>query len=219
MTRVLEQEELMQESNSLKEYNEISKVSQFKSFFVNELKANIHSSTKMLDIGCGPCNYYDSLVELYPETEIHGLDGSQEMLTIATDNVPADANVKLLNVKIPSNSLVANEYDAIISSFALHHITNPNDFWNCVKTQGKKNSKFFILDLLHVDEESVDETVSATAPTDKQYFNADYRASLLSAFTLEEIQQQLKDNNLTAETKITDFSNNLKIVTIFGELK
>lgn len=78
---------------------------------------------KVLDVGCGPGNASKLLVELNKEFKILGIDLSTEMVNRARANV-VSPNVQFLVGDIRDMNLMGEEYNAVIASFCLPHLSN-----------------------------------------------------------------------------------------------
>jgi 2-polyprenyl-3-methyl-5-hydroxy-6-metoxy-1,4-benzoquinol methylase len=78
---------------------------------------------KVLDVGCGPGNAAKLLAESHKEFEILGIDLSTEMINRARTNV-VSTRVNFSVGDIRNLNLKGTEYDAVLASFCLPHLTN-----------------------------------------------------------------------------------------------
>ncbi len=76
---------------------------------------------RILDIGCGPGNVEALLLEDERVFQITGIDLSSELLKIARKHTPA---VEYVLGDIRALPFASSEYDAVIASFCLPHLTD-----------------------------------------------------------------------------------------------
>lgn len=160
----------------------------------------LFSGEKVLDLGCGTADVIVRFAQTYPEVFITGIDGAQAMLEIGIRIIKSRGlshRVKLLRRLLPDAGLSEITYDAVISNSLLHHLNDPLIIWNTIKQCARNGAPIFVMDLLRPDSiEKAGEFVkqyTADAPLTLQ---EDFFNSLLAAYTIEEIQQQLKAVNL-----------------------
>lgn len=160
---------------------------------------------KLIDLGCGTGDYMHALMKQYPELKITGYDGSETMLN--------KARAKLLNVVCSNFSDITDSADMVISTNTLHHIHYPDVFWNTAK---QISNNVLVMDLVRPKNESTARyIVDLLAPTDHAIFKTDFYNSLLAAFSIEELQDQIKDTNL--KLKIEGDPDWLQVVLIYGQ--
>lgn len=82
----------------------------------------LEKAARVVDLGCGPGNSTELLVERFPEAEVIGLDSSPEMLDAAQKRLPqvtfVEANVETWSPEAPVDLLYAN---ATFQWVADHH--------------------------------------------------------------------------------------------------
>lgn len=193
MPRVLETE-VMNEPLQVEAYSEFDKTPLI-DIYVSKL--NINSAGTVLDIGCGSGDYFSSLTAAYPNVLFTGIDASINMLEKAKNKITA--NVTLENRNIPDLT-ITKKYDGIISSMLLHQLANPSVLWDTVKQVGKEGTRVLIMDMVRVeDQETRTAILNAYASEDKfKQFRIDFDNSMKAAFTVSEVEQQLKEANLTS---------------------
>ena len=99
---------------------------------------------------------------------------------------------------LPGLPFKSKIFDGIISNSLLHHLPNPNVLWEEIKHFGKSGSAVFIMDLLRPDlPQKAKELVEQYSGNEPPILKEDFYNSLLAAFTLDEIKEQLKNANLT----------------------
>lgn len=106
---------------------------------------------KILDIGCGTGTFAKILKEKFPCAKITCLDFAQNMIEVAKD--------KLTDFKDDINFLVGdfnnldikNEYNVVVSSFALHHIQTDSEkikLYKNIYNSLRQNGVFFTADIV-----------------------------------------------------------------------
>jgi len=110
-----------------------------------------NTSIKILDIGCGTGTFAKILKEKFPHAKITCLDFAKNMIEVA--------KAKLINYKEDVDFLVGdfndlnikNEYDVIVSSFALHHIQTDSEklqLYKNIYEALNKNGVFLTADIV-----------------------------------------------------------------------
>lgn len=179
-------------------------------FYQGYLAAKKLVPNSILDIGCGPGDITKIFADIHPDTPITGIDTSSEMLALAQER----DNLKFKQVSITD---INEHYDRVISSLALHHFTDPMEFWNGVKQVNPRD--VYIVDLIRPDtEERVEELVNEKSYSTE--FKKDFENSLRSAFTIEEINTQLKEARLDLTViEIDQYNLGMDLVLITGIMK
>jgi trans-aconitate methyltransferase len=79
---------------------------------------------RLLDLGCGDGRLTELLLAVYPGTQAVCVDFSEMMLAGAAERLGTSAVVVRhdLTQPLPSTGPIAGSYDAVVSSFALHHL-------------------------------------------------------------------------------------------------
>ena len=164
----------------------------FQETFGHNLKGHV------LDIGCGNADITIRFAKAYPDCMIDGIDGSASMLSFgrkALSNEPVNIQNKILLIKgiVPNIKLHHLDYDVIISNSLLHHLHNPDVLWQFIKSYGTKGTKIFVGDLLRPSSpEKAREIVALYAKNEPEILQRDFYNSLLAAFKISEIEEQLK---------------------------
>jgi SAM-dependent methyltransferase len=167
---------------------------------------------KIIDLGCGTGEYLLALENKYPDLSIIGFDGSEPMIQLARAIVEHHgSNVCVHHMEFKDIDTTA---DCIISTNTLHHLHDPTVFWDCVKRTAQQ---VFVMDLVRPKSTVVARYIVDTlAKNESDEFKFDYYNSLLAAFSLEELTDQIKDTNLTIT--IEGDPNFLQVVIIHGIL-
>lgn len=150
------------------------------------------SHGKIIDLGSGPGQLLVALKDAYPNLTIVGYDGSYEMVKVAQNIVAGKASV--------IHSLfdqIIDTADCVMSSNTLHHIHNPSTFWDSIK---RISSRCLVFDLVRPRTvEHAKQIVDFYAPGESEVFKTDFYNSLLAAFSVEELEEQIKGTNLKLE--------------------
>lgn len=78
----------------------------------------------LMDIGAGTGLFSEMVLQKYPLAHIELIDISNEMLQMAKQRLVAYPNVRTTKININDVHLANNQYDAVISSLAIHHLTD-----------------------------------------------------------------------------------------------
>lgn len=151
----------------------------------------------VLDLGCGPADITCRFARAYQNCFIHGIDGSEPMLhcgrRIIEKCMDIKDHIELIHGILPKAKLPREKYDVIISNSLLHHLSNPYVLWDAVKRYAVSNAPIFIKDLKR--PESPDEAraiVEKYSGKEPDILKRDFYNSLLAAFEVDEIVEQLK---------------------------
>ena len=158
-------------------------------------------AARVLDLGCGPADILLRFARAHPQARLHGLDGSEAMLEFGRRALQQQpelaARVQLSCECLPSERLPAAAYDAVISNSLLHHLWQPKVLWRTVRQCGRSGAAVVIMDLHRPDTpqevERLVETYAADAP---QVLQRDFRNSLFAAFSVDEVEHQLREAGL-----------------------
>ena len=199
MQRTLESEVMDKEENVLAYASaDFSSVNQR---FVDDLIKNYSHIKNVLDLGCGPADIPIRLAQALSKVHITAIDASKKMIDSAKQSITKarlNNKIMLLQSSLPGLPFKPKTFDAIISNSILHHLPDPNILWEEVKHLGKGKSVVFIMDLLRPDSPAkAREIVEQYSANEPLILKEDFYNSLLAAFTLDEIKEQLQKADLT----------------------
>ena len=169
--------------------------------FVDDLIKKYPDIKIILDLGCGPADIPIRLAQALPKVHITAIDASKKMIEsakVAVKKAKLNKHITLIQAYLPGIPFKSKTFDAIISNSILHHLPNPNVLWEEIKKLGKSGSAVFVMDLLRPDSPAkAKEIVKQYSGNEHPVLKEDFYNSLLAAFTLDEIKEQLKKANLT----------------------
>ena len=149
----------------------------------------------VIDLGCGPGNLTIRLAEALPEVSFTAVDGSAPMIALARAAVNRsglDGRVTLLQERLRALPLAAGPFDAVLSKDLLHHLPDPAVLWNTAARLGQPGALVCVMDLVRPDTpERARAIVDAVAAHADEILRQDFYNSLLAAFTLDEVREQL----------------------------
>lgn len=93
---------------------------------VENLNFPTTSSPRILDLGAGTGLLSQKILELYPKAQLTLVDLSEKMLDIARLRFEGLPNVTIKQADFTTFEMEINSYDAIVSSLAIHHLTDDN---------------------------------------------------------------------------------------------
>ena len=106
---------------------------------------------KILDIGCGTGTFAKNLKEKFPYASITCLDFAQNMIDVAKEKLMDFKNDIEFLVGDFNELNIKNEYDVIVSSFALHHIQTDKEkieLYKNIYSALNKNGVFLTADIV-----------------------------------------------------------------------
>lgn len=159
---------------------------------------------RVLDLGCGPADITLRFARRYPDTRLVGIDGSRAMLDFATrfvEDAGLAPRVRLRRQRVQDVGDAADAYDVIISNSLLHHLHDPGSLWQALHACARPGTQICLMDLYRPDNPQVaaelTETYAADAPP---VLRRDFYNSLRAAFSVPEIEAQLRDHHLQTLT-------------------
>jgi ubiquinone/menaquinone biosynthesis C-methylase UbiE len=153
------------------------------------------SAGHALDIGCGPGDITCRLARALPGWEVHGIDGSAPMLTLAREAAARSTlgpRLSFHECHLPDGAPPRTRYDLLVSNSLLHHLADPLVLWRSIARLSRPGSAVFVMDLLRpantLDAERLTDQYSAGEP---DVLRRDFYNSLLAAYRPDEVQAQL----------------------------
>ena len=108
---------------------------------------------RILDLGCGTGNISLQVLERFPDAKITCLDISDKMIEVAKEKLAGYENIEFVLGDFTIVDII-DDYDAIISSLALHHIRDENDkrqMYQCIYDSLKQDGVFYNADVMEAN--------------------------------------------------------------------
>lgn len=169
--------------------------SYFVELFEEQFPEKIDSA--VLDLGCGPADVTIRIARAFPDCRIYGVDGANRMLQFARNQIDHQMlheRIKLIHALLPDVDLPLKSFDTIISNSLLHHLGDPMLMWQMINEYSKPGSRVFIMDLYRPESSTQAEMmVNKYSAGEPNILQKDFFNSLLAAYRVSEIEQQLAD--------------------------
>lgn len=153
-----------------------------------------------LDLGCGPGDITIRFVKAFPQWRVDGIDGAASMLKIgqkAIESRGLQTQIGFHQVYVPRDKAPQAAYDFIFSNSLLHHLADPLDLWRSLQSLSKSHTPIFIMDLMRPESQAIASSlVQQYAADEPDVLQTDFYNSLLAAYTLDEVRQQLQQTGL-----------------------
>lgn len=144
-----------------------------------------------LDLGCGPGDVTRRFAAILPGWSFDAVDGSPSMLAQA----PQSERIRYIEGVIPGAPIPRPRYDLVLSSSLLHHLHHPAVLWNTIRERAA--GMVFVVDLCRpTSRQAAQQIVEEQAAGEPAILRQDFFNSLLAAFTVNEVRQQLRDAGL-----------------------
>ena len=154
----------------------------------------------LLDLGCGPGDITRRVARRLPEVRIDAVDGAGAMLAQGrrlTKDTDLENRIDFIHGLLPGCQLPQPKYDGIFSNSLLHHLADPMVLWQAVKAHAKPGAPIFVMDLLRPQNQtSAKQLVAQYAAGEPAILQEDFYNSLLAAFEIDEVRQQLLEFGL-----------------------
>ncbi len=89
----------------------------------------LRKNPSIIDLGCGTGNASLAVLEMVPAARIFLVDGSENMISVAKEKIAEVAPQSIIGCKVAdlsqagwSDSLLCEEYDAVVSTLVLEHL-------------------------------------------------------------------------------------------------
>jgi ubiquinone/menaquinone biosynthesis C-methylase UbiE len=166
--------------------------------FVERFAATFPDVTRgrVLDLGCGPADIPIRLCRALAYVHVTAADGSAAMLLLGHDAIRASGlarKIDLVRGLLPGLPFADASFDAVISNSLLHHLPKPDPFWSEVRRLARPNAPILVMDLFRPSsKEAARAIVEAGAAKEAPVLKRDFYNSLLAAFTIDEVREQLR---------------------------
>ncbi len=148
---------------------------------------------RLVDLGTGPASIPILIAKHRPRWQITGVDASEAMLAIARDSI-GSPNIFLRLADVKSTGLPAHSFDIVLCSSVLHHMPDPLLLWTEIKRLAAPGALIMVRDLHRpASELEAEEIVHMHASGESKLLQHEFYRSLLAAFTMEEIEAQVRD--------------------------
>lgn len=155
---------------------------------------------KILDLGCGDAEIPVRIAQQLPLVQIDAVDGAAAMLHFAEQRLQTaqlTERIHLIQAHLPSTQLQTG-YDVILSNSLLHHLHYPQILWRESRRLAHPQTVLLVMDLMRPESRHQAEIMMGIYAKDAPpVLRRDFFNSLLAAYRLEEIQQQLHDEGLS----------------------
>lgn len=149
----------------------------------------------ILDIGCGPADVPIRIARAAPFARIIAVDASLPMVELARNAIQEAAfqdNVEIILGRLPGLSFGEHRFQAIVSKDLLHHLPDPLVFWKEIVGLATEETAVYVMDLFRPDSsEHARRIVECVCGSEPDVLKEDFYNSLLAAFTVDEIRDQL----------------------------
>ena len=150
------------------------------------------SRGRVVDLGCGPADIPLRLRRALPAIRIVALDGAPAMLECARGAAAQAPGMELLAARVPSLPFGDGAFDACISNSLLHHLRAPVECWKEIRRIGRRGAPLYVMDLVRpASRRAARDIVEHNAGAESDILQRDFYNSLLAAFTVQEVGEQL----------------------------
>ncbi len=200
MERILEPE-LMEEEEQGQAYAEADfsgPNKQFLALFAEKFP-DFSGTGRVVDLGCGPADILIRFARKYPDCSCVGIDGSDAMLAPGCRAVKEEQLTSRITLHCRCLPFTEPEtcFQAILSNSLLHHLHHPEVLWQTIHSCAAPGSAILIMDLFRpASKEAARQIVTTYAGAEPKILQTDFYNSLLAAFEVDEVREQLRSAGL-----------------------
>lgn len=158
------------------------------------------ASGLMVDLGCGPGDIVIRMARAFPSWQITGLDAGENMLRCARQRLAEEKNcdnVEFRHAYLPDDSLQPRSCQAVISNSLLHHLPDPHALWASIGHMGRPGCVVLVMDLARPGSlTAAKQLVDQYSEGEPEVLREDFYNSLLAAYTVDEVGDQLRKAGL-----------------------
>ena len=173
----------------------------------------------VLDLGCGPADVIVRFARRFPDSNIVAVDGADAMIEharVAINEAGLTDRITLQKAYLPDDPIKHEDFKVIISNSLLHHLKDPQTLWQVINKYAKSGTFIFVMDLMRPRNESgAKELVEEYASGEPEILKQDFYNSLLAAYTIAEVEEQLERERLI-ELKVIPVSD--RHLVVYGVL-
>ena len=168
--------------------------------FLEINKTNLSKNDLIVDLGCGPGNISEKLADCWPDLDVLGIDGSQEMIKTAKSKIQKNKINNLSYLCADIRNLDFNEIfskrkiSLLVSNRFIHHIKDIDHFFKFIKKLSNKDTLNFHKDLIRPKNKNI--ALKLKAKCAQKYNNIltnDYYASLKASYRKIELEEKIKE--------------------------
>ncbi|MEA2114413.1 MAG: class I SAM-dependent methyltransferase [Thermodesulfobacteriota bacterium] len=156
-------------------------------------------SGRVLDLGCGPADILIRFARRYPDCACIGIDGAEAMLAPGRRVIEQEKLSRRITLHCQCLPFAGSDgcFQAILSNSLLHHLHRPHVLWQTIHDCTAPGGAILIMDLFRPDsKESARYIVDTYAGNESKILQADFYNSLLAAFRVGEVRNQLQQIGL-----------------------
>lgn len=152
-----------------------------------------------VDLGCGPADIAIDFALAHPDSRVIAVDGAPHMLDFGRRRIAAlgiGARVTLqchyLDPDSGGEICPAGGADILLSNSLLHHLEHPDTLWRIIARLGRAGSAVLVMDLRRPASQAAAHAIVAEyAAGEAEILREDFYHSLLAAYTVDEVREQL----------------------------
>ncbi|MCP5517412.1 MAG: methyltransferase domain-containing protein [Verrucomicrobiales bacterium] len=158
---------------------------------------------RLLDLGCGPGDITLRLARANPGWQVEGVDGSPAMLRLARAALAVEPTLRgrvcFTEACLPDDRFAPPRFDAVFSNSLLHHLAEPAVLWETIRGVAHPGAGIYVADLLRpANAGAARDLVDRYAADEPAVLRHDFHRSLLAAFRVDEVREQLAAAGLSS---------------------
>jgi ubiquinone/menaquinone biosynthesis C-methylase UbiE len=155
------------------------------------VSSSLHGKA-ILDVGCGDGEIIIDIKKRF-DCNLTAIDGSASMLKqfllkSVKNNIQ---DVSVINERIEKHPFKNNTFDFVICNSLLHHVKDPQLFWERVIDITKPGGYVFAMDLVRPHNLMSLNNILQKHGNDNQVLMKDFKNSLMAAYTVNEVEKQI----------------------------